>query len=103
MVVFVVYVLLMTKMLLKQQNFHLTILRISWQNMQWALDTWGGMIRATGGALIPEKMFWYAINFEWRDGEWNYAFIADLASTLRMQDTQNRVHNIETVELEVAL
>ncbi len=25
--------------------------------MQWALDLWSGMIKATDGALVPKKMF----------------------------------------------
>jgi hypothetical protein len=29
--------------------------------MQVAMDTWEGGLRATGGALEPEKLFWYLI------------------------------------------
>ncbi len=72
------------------------------ENMQCAVDTWGGMIRATGGVGVLQEMFWYVINFEWRGSEWNYASIAELPATLTMQDTQNRIHNIEQAEPEVA-
>jgi hypothetical protein len=29
--------------------------------MQAAMGTWEGVLRATGGALEPEKSFWYLI------------------------------------------
>jgi len=40
--------------------------------MQAALDLWNQGLRATGGALVPEKSFWYSINFKWRSGCWSY-------------------------------
>jgi hypothetical protein len=32
-------------------------------DMQVILDRWGGVLRATGGALVPKKSYWYAIDF----------------------------------------
>jgi hypothetical protein len=31
--------------------------------MQSALDQWEGGLKATGGALVPEKSYWYLIDF----------------------------------------
>ena len=31
--------------------------------MQEMLDIWEGGIRATGGAIIPEKLHWYLVDF----------------------------------------
>ena len=31
-----------------------------------------GTVRATGGATAPEKSFWYLIDFEWKQGKWQY-------------------------------
>jgi len=31
--------------------------------MQNAVDHWAEMLRASGGALVPEKCYWYADNF----------------------------------------
>ena len=31
---------------------------------------WGGLLRATGGALVPKKSYWYAIDFHWNGGKW---------------------------------
>ncbi len=31
------------------------------------------MLNATGGALKPEKYFWYLLDYVCKDGEWKYA------------------------------
>jgi hypothetical protein len=36
--------------------------------MQSALDHWEGGLKATGGALVPEKSYWYLIDFT---AQWN--------------------------------
>ena len=33
--------------------------------VQAALDLWSGGVRATGGALQPDKSFWWLIDFRW--------------------------------------
>jgi len=40
--------------------------------MQAVLNLWNSRLSAMGGALVPEKSFWYAINFRWRSGHWSY-------------------------------
>ena len=40
--------------------------------MQNALNMWEGAIRATGGAIVPSKSFWYLGDFQWREGQWSY-------------------------------
>jgi len=32
--------------------------------MQNSLQLWHGLLQATGGDLVPEKCFWYLINFK---------------------------------------
>ena len=41
--------------------------------MQSALDHWEGGLKATGGALIPSKSYWYLIDFIWTGDKWRYA------------------------------
>jgi hypothetical protein len=36
------------------------------QDMQKGLDLWEGLLKATGGALVPEKSYWYLIDFKCR-------------------------------------
>ena len=40
---------------------------------QDALNLWEGLLRATGGALAPEKSYWYLIDVVHRNGQWEYA------------------------------
>jgi hypothetical protein len=42
------------------------------EEMQQALDSWDGLLRATGGALEKEKSYWYLIDYERRKGKWGY-------------------------------
>jgi len=42
------------------------------KHMQGLVSTWEGLLCATGGALVPDKCFWYLINFKHKNGKWNY-------------------------------
>jgi len=42
------------------------------EKMQNSLRTWAGLLRATGGALIPDKCFWYYVHNLWENGTWKY-------------------------------
>jgi hypothetical protein len=48
--------------------------------MQAAMDTWEGGLRDTGGALEPEKSFWYLIRFYWKNGKWAYVTNKDTSA-----------------------
>jgi len=40
--------------------------------MQNSVNQWQGLLRATGGALVPTKCFWYLIDFHWANSNWSY-------------------------------
>jgi len=40
--------------------------------IQKSINMWAGLLRATGGALVPEKCFWYYIHNTWKNGTWQY-------------------------------
>ncbi|CAJ1963068.1 unnamed protein product [Cylindrotheca closterium] len=44
------------------------------QSVQAAASMWAGGISATGGAINPEKSFWWLIDFAWdgRKGQWTF-------------------------------
>ena len=48
------------------------------KEMQIVLDCWGEVLCATGGALVPSKSYWYAIDFSWDGAKWNYRSITDM-------------------------
>jgi hypothetical protein len=37
--------------------------------LQRAVDTWEGGLKSTCGAIVPEKTFWYLIDFKWSSGK----------------------------------
>jgi len=60
--------------------------------MQKAVDHWEGLLRATGGALVPTKCFWYLIDFQFKNNEWQYITKAQKPGELSIKDnTQKRV------------
>jgi hypothetical protein len=46
-------------------------------SLQSAVDHWEGGLKATCGAIVPEKTFWYLIDFSWSAGNWHYKMIED--------------------------
>jgi hypothetical protein len=43
-----------------------------WCQTQIELELWSCLLNATGGALKPEKCFWYLLDYECSEGEWTY-------------------------------
>jgi hypothetical protein len=62
------------------------------QEMQQGLDLWEGLLKATGGALVPEKSYWYLIDFKWKDGGWKYATTEETQFELTMKDKDDVRH-----------
>jgi hypothetical protein len=63
--------------------------------MKAAMDTWEGGLRATLGALEPEKSFWYLIRFCWKNGQWAYVSNEDTPTLISVCN-----HAGDRVELE---
>jgi hypothetical protein len=54
--------------------------------LQRSIDTWEGSLKATGGAIVPEKTFWQLIDFKFHAGTWQYKSIADSPGRLFVND-----------------
>ena len=61
--------------------------------MQKAIDTWEGGLRASGGALVPAKSYWYLIDHWWNGKEWKYLTTDQLPAKLKVKEVngQNKV------------
>jgi hypothetical protein len=70
------------------------------QQMQAALTTWEGCLRASGGAIEPAKTFWYSIDFEWQKGNWQYAEPTD--QDLRVRGPSGELQTLEVVPVDEA-
>lgn len=46
----------------------------------------GGCLSATSGALVPEKTFWYVVDFKWAGGHWRYKTISETPGYLYAND-----------------
>jgi hypothetical protein len=56
------------------------------QDMQNGLDLSEGLLKATGGALVPEKSYWYLIDFKWHNGAWKYSTMEEIPFDLTVKD-----------------
>jgi len=50
--------------------------------MQQSLQLWHGLLKATGGELVPDKCFLYLIDFKWVNNRWQYATWKDHEHTI---------------------
>ena len=55
---------------------------------QELLTWWNGLLRATGGALRPDKSFWTLVDFTFHNGSWRYKTISELPATLNVSDAE---------------
>jgi len=57
--------------------------------MQTSLSTWHGLLHATGGELVPDKCFWYLIDFKWNNNESQYKTVNEVPGQLRVKKYPN--------------
>jgi hypothetical protein len=57
------------------------------QRMQAVMDKWEGGLRATGGALEPEKYLWYLIYFCLENGQWDYVPKTDIPASISVRNS----------------
>jgi len=58
--------------------------------MQGSVALWHGLLRATGGDLVPEKCFWYLIDFRFENHHWKYKQWPDQQRTLHISQADGR-------------
>jgi hypothetical protein len=47
-------------------------------------------LKASGGAIVPEKTFWYLSSSKWTGGKWAYQSIAESPGALYVSDITGR-------------
>jgi hypothetical protein len=68
--------------------------------MQQVVDTWEGGLRASGGALVPAKSYWFLIHFIFDRNRWRYARLQETPGELTIRDI-NGSSRVELERLEV--
>ena len=53
--------------------------------MQEVVNRWEGSVRATGGALVPTKSYWYLLDFTWHNGSWRYRTKTDMPGDITIK------------------
>jgi hypothetical protein len=56
------------------------------QEMQKVVDTWEGRIRASEGALLPSKSYWFLMHFLFEKNNWQYACIEETPGNITIRD-----------------
>jgi hypothetical protein len=71
--------------------------------MQVVLNMWEGAIRATGGAIVPPKSFWYLLGFLlWIEGCWRYKDEIEAPAILSVRDCDGTVVELERLPPNIA-
>ncbi len=66
--------------------------------LQEAIDTWEASLKATCGALVPEKTVWWLVSFKWSGTSWSYANIQDSPGELYVNDISEARKAIKRLE-----
>jgi hypothetical protein len=66
--------------------------------MKSPMDTCEGELWATGGALEPEKSFWYVIRFCWKNEMWFYVSNEDTPASISVHNHAGNRVEIECLE-----
>ena len=68
-------------------------------NMQEGIDRWEGGLKLTGGAIVPEKSWIYAIDFVFEDsGKWSYKNTNDIPQQFTVKDHSGQTSNLTKIE-----
>jgi hypothetical protein len=68
-----------------------------WCQAQLELDHWSCLLNTMGGALKPDKCFWYHFDYVCKDGQWTYAEMVPREMLITSPDGTNSPINQGTV------
>ena len=78
--------------------------RAVYQEMQESTYMWGNILCCTGGALKPEKCFWYLVDYECKEGVWQYTDMVDWELCVPLPDgSEARIEQRNAYECEETL
>jgi len=61
------------------------------EKMQGSVTNWEGLLRATWGALVLDKCFWYLINQQWDKDHWCYAMVHKVPVHIQVVDATGQL------------
>lgn len=66
--------------------------------MQEIMTVWQGGIHGTGGALVPEKSFWYPIGFKWTGKEFRYKKASEFPGDIEFPGPEGNIVKLRKLE-----
>ena len=64
-----------------------------YSQLQQSINFWNGILRVSGGALKPEKCYWYFARFLWTNGKWRLS--EEVPPPITITDDNGRTNNID--------
>jgi hypothetical protein len=46
---------------------------------------------------VPEKSFWYLVDFTWKNGNWPYCSDEEIEATLTVKDIQGNIKELKCI------
>jgi len=68
------------------------------KKMQQSLTMWHGLLQAMGGELVPEKYFWYLVDFKWANQQWTYKKSTEVPGRIMVMTNKNKCITIPRLE-----
>jgi len=66
--------------------------------MQHSVSHWEDLLEPMGGALVPEKCFWYLLEFKRFNGTWQYGVCSCTKASLQVKNSHGHCCIIEHQE-----
>ena len=64
-----------------------------YSRLQQPINFWNGILRVSGGALNPEKCYWYFARFLWTNDKWRLS--EEVPPQITITDDNGRTNNID--------
>jgi hypothetical protein len=72
------------------------------EKMQDAINRWEGGLKATGGAIVPQKSFVYPVIFEFDNaGHWSYKKVQDIDHQFTVKDHNDDLQEMGQLDASV--
>ena len=72
------------------------------EQMQNGINRWEGGLKATGGAIVPNKSWVYPIDFKFdRNGKWQYKKVDEIDFHFTVKDHNNDIHPLRQFEANI--
>jgi len=72
------------------------------QKLQASVNIWEGSLSATSGAIVPQKSYWYLVDFQWSGGNWRYKKINKCQGNIRVRNIHGAMETLKMNEVGTA-